>query len=197
MENLKILELFCGLGGWSRGFHDIFPDAEFYGVDIKDFGYPYNFIKADLNDWEPDQEYDIVLASPPCNEFTEMRRTTGHYHYSERIGLDLVYRTFYLISQIKPKFWVIENVWGLSEFLPPPRDIVRYGFHKCDRKSLRGGSKRAYLWGNFPELGFFEESIDYVSYYSASATAAERAKRAEIPLALSRQLAKRMRDELC
>ena len=45
---MKILELFCGLGGWSKGFHDIFPDAEFYGVDIKDYGYPYNFIKADL-----------------------------------------------------------------------------------------------------------------------------------------------------
>ena len=37
---MKILELFCGLGGWSKGFHDIFPDAEFYGVDIKNYGYP-------------------------------------------------------------------------------------------------------------------------------------------------------------
>ena len=119
---MKILELFCGLGGWSKGFHDIFPDAEFYGVDIKDFGYPYNFIKADLNDWEPDQEYDIVLASPPCTEFCQWKRNTGYWHYSERIGLDLVYRTFYLIEKIKPKFWVLENVWGLGDFLPPPRE---------------------------------------------------------------------------
>ena len=60
---MKILELFCGLGGWSKGFHDIFPNAEFYGVDIKDYGYPYNFIKADLNDWEPKEKYDIPI--PP------------------------------------------------------------------------------------------------------------------------------------
>ena len=32
---MKILELFCGRGGWSKGFKEIFPDAEFYGIDVK------------------------------------------------------------------------------------------------------------------------------------------------------------------
>ena len=99
---MKILELFCGLGGWSKGFHDIFPDAEFYGIDIEDLGYPYNFIKADLNDWEPDQEYDIVLASPPCTEFS-LSKLWGWGTQDERIGLDLIWRTFYLIEKINPK----------------------------------------------------------------------------------------------
>ena len=39
---MKILELFCGRGGWSKGFKEIFPNAEFYGIDVKDFGYPFN-----------------------------------------------------------------------------------------------------------------------------------------------------------
>ena len=188
---MKILELFCGLGGWSKGFHDIFPDAEFYGVDIKDFGYPYNFIKADLNDWEPDQEYDIVLASPPCSEFSEIKRNCAH-HYDERQGLDLVWRTFYLVSKIKPKFWVLENVWGLSEFIDKPKDIVRY------RRAKNG--KRAYLWGNFPELGFFQQDIKYYPecwHYKDGWNEKSRAYRGLIPLALSRQMAKKMRDELC
>ena len=189
---MKILELFCGLGGWSRGFHDIFPDAEFYGVDIKDFGYPYNFIKADLNDWEPDQEYDIVLASPPCNEFSTLKRTTGYSHYSERIGLDLVYRAFWLIGQINPKYWVIENVPGLGEFLHKPKEIVGYNF-------LKQG-KKAYLWGNFPALGFFEECFIYKPNWGShghEATVQDRRERGLIPKALSRQMAKRIRDELC
>ena len=189
---MKILELFCGLGGWSKGFHDIFPDAEFYGIDIKDFGYPYNFIKADLNDWKPDQEYDIVLASPPCTEFSTLKRTTGYSHYSERIGLDLVYRTFWLIDKINPKYWVIENVPGLGEFLPQPKEIVRYNH-------LRHG-KKAYLWGNFPPLGFFEESIHYKPNWGShgrECTIQERHERGLIPKALSRQMAKRIREKLC
>ena len=201
---MKILELFCGMGGWSRGFHDIFPEAEFSGVDIKDLGYPYNFIKADLHDWIPDQKYDIVLASPPCNQFTQITRNTGQFHYSERMGLALVYRTFYLIEKIKPKFWVLENVGGLAEFLPPPKEIVAYNTAK------RG--KKAYLWGNFKPLGFFEESINYNPCWSKGyhgrkgydknsrinwATPKERLQRAEIPLALSHQMAKRMSEEMC
>jgi len=203
-SKMKILELCCGLGGWSKGFHDIFPEAEFYGVDIKDCGYPYNFIKSDLHDWNPGQEYDIVLASPPCNQFTRLTRETGQFHYSERMGLSLVYRTFYLIEKIKPKFWVLENVEGLAEFLPPPKDIVAYNTIK------RG--KKAYLWGNFNPLGFFEESIDYKPNWSrgyhgrkeyaqkskiAEATSLEERQRGEIPLALSHQMAKRMKGSWC
>ena len=184
---MKILELFCGLGGWSKGFHDIFPDAEFYGIDIKDFGYPYNFIKADLNDWEPDQEYDIVLASPPCTEFCQWKRKTGFWHYSERIGLDLVYRTFYLIEKIKPKFWVLENVWGLGDFLPPPREKIRYGFRK--------GKKEAWLWGNFPALGFFEFTNNFkVNWDNFNSTEAEKAQRGLIPRSLSYHLAKSIKE---
>jgi len=147
---MKILELFCGLGGWSQGFHDIFPDAEFYGIDIEDLGYPYNFIKADLNDWEPDQYYDVVLASPPCTEFSIAKKITAGT--DERIGLDLVYRTFYLIEQIKPKWYVIENVKGLGEFLPPPNDIVRYGKTKCH--------KEAWLWTNV-KIGMLNNLIEH------------------------------------
>jgi site-specific DNA-cytosine methylase len=202
---MKILELFCGLGGWSKGFHDIFPDAEFYGVDIKNYGYPYNFIKADLNDWEPKEKYDIVLASPPCNQFCEEVRSTGCNHYSERLGLSLVYRTFYLIEKIKPKFWVLENVWGLSEFIDKPKDIVRYGRRRCNPKSLRGGSKRAYLWGNFPSLGFFDEcdfniaagreKYKLVSNSKLLPRKYKPGERAQIPLALSRQMAKKMKEK--
>ena len=111
---MKILELFCGLGGWSKGFHDIFPNAEFYGVDIKDYGYPYNFIKADLNDWESKEKYDIILASPPCTEFSEVKRNTATSHYSERIGLS--------IGQLIPMFGLFHfkvNWLSTSGYLPP------------------------------------------------------------------------------
>ena len=86
MKNkMKILDLFCGLGGWSKAFAEAGHDCT--GVDITNLGYPYRFIKADLNDWEPKEKYDIILASPPCTEFCEVKRNTASRHYSERIGL--------------------------------------------------------------------------------------------------------------
>ena len=145
---MKVLDLFCGVGGWSKAFHE--AGHECTGIDIKNIGYPYRFIKADLNDWEPDQDYDIILASPPCTEFSIAKKWWWGTQ-DERMGLDLVYRAFYLIELIKPKYWIIENVKGLSEFLSKPTDIVRYGKRKQ--------SKAAYLWSNIGKLGFLDSLI--------------------------------------
>lgn len=189
---MKCVELFCGRGGWSKGMYDVFRDkCLFYGIDTRDFNYPFRFIKADILDWEPDQDYDIVLASPPCSEFSEIKRNCA-IPYDERQGLDLVYRTFALIEQIKPKFWVLENVKGLTEFLGPEKEMVRYG--KKSRKA-------AYLYGNFPELGFFDESIEFDStiWHDKKISGWEQCKtgiRGEIPIALARQLAKKLAEVL-
>ena len=180
---MKILELFCGRGGWSKGFKEIFPNAEFYGIDVKDFGYPFNFIKADLNDWKPDQYYDIVLASPPCAQFSEVKRNCAHF-YDERQGLDLVWRTFSILAEIKPVAWIIENVKGLTEFLPNVSEKIRYG------KKAR---KTAFLWSNKDiQLGFFDfDMSDYNSklWHDKKSSGWKQCKngtRGEIPRELSR-----------
>ena len=145
---MKVLDLFCGLGGWSIPFNE--TGHECTGIDIKNIGYPFNFIQADLTDWKPDKHYDIVLASPPCTNFSKtVMNWTGKTN--EMKGLDLVWRTFALIQEIKPKYYVIENVKGLSEFIDKADDIVRYG-----RSSHR---KAAYLWSNIGKLGMLESMI--------------------------------------
>ncbi len=147
---MKVLDLFCGLGGWSKAFHD--AGHECTGIDIKNIGYPYRFIEADLNEWTPGPglKFDVVLASPPCVEFSQSKKW-GWGTQDERIGLDLVYRAFYLIELIKPKYFVVENVRGLAEFLPAPADIVKYNRHK--------DGKAAYLWSNIGKLGFLKQMI--------------------------------------
>jgi len=145
---LKVLDLFCGQGGWSKAFYE--AGHECTGLDIENIGYPYRFIKADLNDWTPDQHYDIILASPPCNHFSSVNQNWNGKNNNTK-GLDLVWRTFALIQEIKPKYWVIENVAGLAQFIDKPTDIVRYG-RGVHRKS-------AYLWSNIGKLGFFSQMI--------------------------------------
>ena len=145
---MKILDLFCGVGGWSKAFAECGHNCT--GVDITNLGYPYRFIKADLFDWIPDQHYDVVLASPPCTNFSKtVMNWTGKTN--EMKGLNLIWKTYSLIQEIKPKYWIIENVKGLSEFLDKPTDIIAYGRNK--------NKKKAYLWSNIGKLGMLDSMI--------------------------------------
>lgn len=173
---MKVLELFCGMGGWSKGFAEL--GHECTGVDIKYLDYPYRFIKADIFDWEPDQQYDVVLASPPCTEFS-IAKKWGIGNQDERQGLDLVWRTFHLIEKIKPRYWVLENVKYLAEFLGEPNDKIRYIRHS--------GGKWAYLWGNFPKLGFMPEMLSYTKHDDINGN--KHSLRGLIPIQISRAYA--------
>jgi len=185
---MKILDLFCGLGGWSKAFAEAGHNCT--GIDIKNLGYPYRFIKADLNDWTPDQHYDVVLASPPCIEFSQAKKW-GHGNQDERIGLDLVFRTFYLIELIKPKYYVVENVKGLAEFLPKPADIVKYNRHK--------DGKAAYLWSNIGKLGFLCSTINMRAKTSKikklKATIKNKSELALIPYPLSKAVLTKIEND--
>lgn len=67
----RMLDLFCGVGGWSKPFLD--AGWSCVGVDIKDFSsnYPGEFILCDVMRlpavWI--NSFDCVCASPPCEEF--------------------------------------------------------------------------------------------------------------------------------
>lgn len=70
---MRLLDLFCGGGGASMGYH--LAGFEIVGVDkSKRVGYPFEFIKADaleiLKDAEFLSQFDVIHASPPCQLFT-------------------------------------------------------------------------------------------------------------------------------
>ena len=167
---MKHLDLFCGKQyGWTKGF----KDYRSTGIDIVDVrNYPGKFIKADLMDYEPAGKYDVITASPPCTEFS-IAKKFGWGTQDERQGLDLVHRTLYLISQLKPKYWIMENVYGLADFIGPPKQKIRYSLHPS--------SKWAYFWGNFPEIGMLPNMIEH----RKNDKVRDPWKRAEIPLSIS------------
>ena len=73
----RLLDLFCGAGGASVGYHRAGFDV--VGVDIEPHDYPPgDFIKADAMDMLTDKtfmsSFDAVHASPPCQSFTAYRR---------------------------------------------------------------------------------------------------------------------------
>lgn len=68
---MRLLDIFCGAGGCSVGYHRAGFDV--VGVDINPQPhYPFEFHKADALEFlaEHGGEYDVIHASPPCQAYT-------------------------------------------------------------------------------------------------------------------------------
>lgn len=122
----KVIDLFSGVGGLSYGFaHDSsfeivaaneilepmakayslnHPSVKMYNCDIKDFGLLN--LTEDLGIREG--EIDIVIGGPPCQAYS----TAGKRAEGDERGM-LFQQYYRILSEIKPKLFVFENVKGL------------------------------------------------------------------------------------
>ncbi len=115
---MRLLDLFCGAGGCSVGYHDAGFDVT--GVDIDPHpDYPFTFVQANAMDLLADRHYlstfDVVHASPPCQAFST--QAGGRW---ERIShLDLLTPTLQELTTYDGT-WVVENVPGARRHMPDP-----------------------------------------------------------------------------
>jgi DNA (cytosine-5)-methyltransferase 1 len=97
---MKLLDLFCGAGGASMGYHR--AGFEVVGVDIKPQPhYPFEFHQADALTY-PLDGFDVIHASPPCQLYS--RRNTAGRQYPDLVGS--------IRSRMNGHRHVIENVVG-------------------------------------------------------------------------------------
>jgi DNA (cytosine-5)-methyltransferase 1 len=104
----KLLDLFCGGGGASMGYHRAGFDVT--GVDLRPMPrYPFTFVRADALEYlaAHGREFDAIHASPPCQAYssTTKRNKGGRTHP------DLVAPVRRLL-ETSGRPWVIENVEG-------------------------------------------------------------------------------------
>lgn len=115
MERPKLLDLFCGAGGCSVGYHragfdvvgvDIVEQPDHPGNDL--FSTGFKFIRAEAISFarRHAHEYDAVHASPPCQAHSALRHLHPETDYE--CFLD---RTREILSALACP-WVIENVPG-------------------------------------------------------------------------------------
>lgn len=109
---MKLLDLFCGAGGASMGYHR--AGFEVVGVDIRPQPhYPFKFIQGDALS-VPLDGFNVIHASPPCQRYCKQT--------------PLNYRTKHpdLINAIRQrlkktgKAYVIENIPGAKDLLIQP-----------------------------------------------------------------------------
>lgn len=123
-------------------------------------------LRADLSTWKPGADlgpFDLVWASPPCTQLStaSRKRDVG-------AGLVLVRAALRIIDEIRPRWWVLENVHGatraIGDLIGPP--VACYGSF--------------YLWGVFPP---FAASVARTKTKMSGRRRAER--RAAIPWAIA------------
>jgi DNA (cytosine-5)-methyltransferase 1 len=122
-DPLTVGDLFCGAGGFAEGFRQ----AGFlikWGVDLwapavetfqKNFP-SARARRADILDFEPADlgPVTVLIGSPPCVHFSPANRGGGG---DKESGMELVSRLLTFVRELKPKYWVMENVPALLPHL--------------------------------------------------------------------------------
>jgi len=136
---MRVLDLFSGLGGFSQAFID--RGHLVITIDIEPKFNP--LVCEDIMKFKPREHYDVVLASPPCNEFSKSSMPKS-WKCIQKYGCNpdtkLLEKTIEIIKVIKPRYWVIENVAGARKY-----------FYPILGKTIKKVGSR-YLWGVFPVI---------------------------------------------
>jgi len=151
MSEYRVLDLFAGLGGFSQAF----VDSERWDVTTVEIEARFDpDICADVFELRPsdfDREFDVVLASPPCTQFSLAASSLERFVDGEpqtddaRDAVGLVYHTLGLIHGLAPDYWFLENPQGfLRQIIGAPSARVTYCQYGAD------WMKPTDLWGDHP-----------------------------------------------
>lgn len=169
---MKTVDLFCGCGGMSLGFQNAdFNIVAAYdnwkpAVSIYQKNFSHPIYEMDLYADEALEQIknlkpEVVIGGPPCQDFS----IAGNRMMGERANLTI--RFAEIISEVKPEWFVMENVYNIERMpvLPKAIDIVKkagYGITMkvldASRCGVPQARQRFFMIGHLhDEDGFLDE----------------------------------------
>lgn len=169
---MKTVDLFCGCGGMSLGFQNAdFNIVAAYdnwkpAVNIYQKNFSHPIYEMDLYADEALEQIknlkpEVVIGGPPCQDFS----IAGNRMMGERANLTI--RFAEIISEVKPEWFVMENVYNIERMpvLPKAIDIIKeagYGITMrvldASRCGVPQARQRFFMIGHLhDEDGFLDE----------------------------------------
>ncbi len=150
---MKVLDLYCGAGGFSEGFrlagHDILVGIDHWSTALNtislNHGSSLKTIQKDIYEisFLSDQEFfeiipletEIIIGSPPCVSFSNSNRSG---FTDKSLGIKLIESFFRIVARVKYsdnsklKYWIMENVPKSEKFIneyytPTDLDLEQFG----------------------------------------------------------------------
>lgn len=147
MNSYRVLDLFCGTGGFSKGFEHEGNYQVVFGIDLLKaaadtfrLNHPDALtICGDIRDVAPEKvsdrmdlrrgEIDVIIGGPPCQGFSSIRPHRSSSREDVRNSLFNEFITY--VDYFRPPLFVLENVVGLATFdLGQPLELMQEGFKK-------------------------------------------------------------------
>ena len=159
---MKIVDLFCGAGGFSFGFSEIGKnhlaiDIDTHALDTYSANYPRATVwTTDISRLHSSSisgqlggNPEIVIASPPCEEFSKSNPDSYQPAADRVYGTGtarLLLDTIRIIGDLEPQIFVIENVAALLQ--AGGRELVLKEFTRVGIDDIHFNLIRAHQHGN-------------------------------------------------
>lgn len=120
MRELRVLELFAGIGAFSKALtrqkipHTIADAVEIDKYAIKSFNAVHgtNFEPQDITKWDKDIKVDVIMHGSPCQDFSVAGKGAGGDEGSGTRS-SLLYESLRIIEKTQPEIVIWENVKNL------------------------------------------------------------------------------------
>jgi len=154
MKKLKVIDFFCGAGGFSEGFRqmgfEIVQGYDHWKPAVDTFNHNFNLncepknildFKNSVDEIEALPDTEIILGSPPCVSFSSSNKSGNA---DKSLGLKLT-ETFLRIVAVKKhqpnsvlKAWFMENVVNSKRYLQPHYTFKDLGLEDWAKKHRIG-----------------------------------------------------------
>jgi DNA (cytosine-5)-methyltransferase 1 len=159
---LKVLDLFCGAGGFSLGFkqanYEIVCGLDNFEPVLRTFSYNFSSSHIILEDIkkvtskrikEEVGDIDVIIGGPPCEAFTlassKIQKDPLDRLYNDPRG-QLVLHFIRLVGDLKPIFFVMENVRGI--LMPQIKEAIIKEFKRVGYDRIYFNVLHAEDYGN-------------------------------------------------
>ncbi len=129
---MRAVDLFCGCGGMSLGFQNAgievlaaydnwIPAINIYRDNFQHLVYDYDLNVAEAINHVKAFSPDMIIGGPPCQDFS----IAGNRNMGERANLTVRFAN--IVSEIKPTWFVMENVYNIKRMpiLPKAQRIFK------------------------------------------------------------------------